>query len=102
MSKPQAVRPPSHLSRSDKAAFRRIVEHLSGTETGVSDVQVDLIADLVGARRRIATLSRMLEQQASYSEEHEIVRKEVIALCSQINTTTSLAHRLAARLGIGK
>lgn len=100
MSKPQAVRPPAHLSRSDKAAFRRIVEHLSASETGGSEGQVDLIADLVTARRRITTLATVLDAEAA--DIHPITQKRMLALVSAINSTTALAHRIAARLGLGK
>lgn len=101
MRKTPAIRPPSHLSRSDKAAFRRIVGQLSASETGVSEGQVDLIADLVTARRRIATLSRMLDRETAFCDAHSVTRSQVLALNSQINSTAALAHRIAKRLGMG-
>lgn len=66
----------------------------------VSEGQVDLIADLVAARRRITTLARVLDAEAA--DIHPISQKRILALASAINSTTALAHRIAGRLGLGR
>ena len=98
-SNPQSIRPPSHLARAEKLAFRRVVSQLTEAETPPIAAQTDAIVDLVRTRARLEMLHGMLGRQHPESE-FGADRKVILELVSQVNATTALAGRLASRIGL--
>lgn len=98
-AKPQHIRPPSHLSRAEKTSFTRIAKQVTADETALNAAQVDLICDLIAARARITALRKMMDDHIAANSTFDTDKARILTLNGQINTTTSLAHRIADRLG---
>jgi len=99
-AKPQDIRAPSSLSRAEKAAFKRVVRHMIEAGIEVNSGKTDAICDLVAARSRISVLRAMLDAEVEAKSGFVVDKARILALNTQINATTALAHQVADRLGL--
>jgi hypothetical protein len=95
--------PPKWLTRSEKLAFRRLVDARQSAGKPVSTTETDMIADLCTSRSRLADLRRLYRaaiREARESGSGGPDEKHALALARQIDAATGAAHRLARRLEI--
>ncbi len=97
--KPFGIKPPSRLSRAERACFWSLLEEFTTGYNAISQILVEEVADLVQARTRVATLNRFLNGELRESREYGgVLRNDVLSLCRAIESATALAMKLADRV----
>jgi hypothetical protein len=97
---PREIRPPSWLSRPEKRVFVCLINSKMVSGKPVSTAEIDLVADLVAARSRIATLMRMWRRATADADGYPPSERHALALARQLDTTVTLSRRLARELGL--
>lgn len=98
--KTEKVAPPRYLSRAEKMHFSRVVESKSRTNSPVLHTQVDLLADYVQARARMAELRRMLALSLDRGRHSPSWHSLIIKNIRQVEASTKFSLRLAKDLGL--
>jgi hypothetical protein len=94
------IPPPRYLSRAEKSHFTRIVESKAATNSPVLHTEIDLLADYVSSRSRIAELRRMLAYSLDGGRHAPSWHKLIIGNVRQLEASTKFAMRLAKALGL--
>jgi hypothetical protein len=93
---PLEIKAPNHLSRAEKAAFRRYLAELPDRNEPLPiGFEADL-ADFVKARSRVAWLERMLQNEVK--SVPRLATPAALRLSSQLNAAVAVSQRLADRL----
>jgi hypothetical protein len=93
---PAEIRAPAHLTRAEKAAFRRYVAALPARNEAFPIGFADDLADFVKARSRIAWLERMLRHETT--SVPRFATPAALRLSAQLNAAVAVSQRLADRL----
>lgn len=88
--------PPARFDRTDKARWRRALKARQDSENPLKVGEIDTLADLVDARRRLDDLNELLDGE--YASGGSPYLPTVLKLHSQIAATTRTARQLARDL----
>ncbi|WP_442577968.1 hypothetical protein ACSBOB_20710 [Mesorhizobium sp. ASY16-5R] len=94
------VAPPGYLSRAEKNAFRRLSAALNTEGKPISAGQIEVLADFVKLRSRIATLEKMLRAEVAKKSEFDSIKSRIVAVSRQIDSSTRLSMALGEKLGL--
>jgi hypothetical protein len=93
---PAEIKAPAHLTRAEKAAFRRYLAALPARNEPLPASFADDVADYVQMRSRIAWLQKMLRHETS-TVPH-LATKPSLQISAQINSAIGMAQKIADRL----
>jgi hypothetical protein len=95
---PAEIRAPAHLTRAEKAAFRRYLAALPARNEALPLGFADDLGDFVKARSRVAWLERMLQNEIK--SVPRFATPAALRLSAQLNAAVAVSQRLADRLRV--
>lgn len=97
---PLLIKAPASLTRSEKARFRGLSEHIKASNSHPNPGLADLLADYCMLRTRIDELAKQRAQAVVEKSSLTVEKARVLQLGREINSATALSLKLADRLGI--
>ncbi|MGU3385833.1 hypothetical protein ACLBYG_15090 [Methylobacterium sp. D53M] len=95
MSASTQIEAPSHLSRREKYAFRRLIGAVQLQDGAFPATKSDLLADYVQSRSRIEYLADIAEKERTKG-----FLKDYLSTLRSLEASVALSRRLALDLGL--
>jgi hypothetical protein len=108
-SKTLVLSPPRWMTKGEKNDFRRILAARNALSIPVLASEVDILADYVNCRSRVAALRKLTKlaideclERDSYGRQSCIPRdqRHAASMIRQLDASSALARRLARALGL--